>query len=82
MLGELSNRLSYSALHTFKKSLHSLRFLSCSDSSISIFLLNLDHANPDILCPSIISLYLKNDSNVPSIPQNILNPPTTAVKPC
>ena len=81
MLGEDSNKLSYSALQIFKKSLHGFLFLSCRDNSISIFLLNLLHARAAILCPSYISEYLKKDNRVPIIPVKILKPPTTAVKP-
>ena len=43
---------------------------------------NLDQARADIRCPSYISAYLRNASNVPSIPQNILRPPTPAENPC
>ena len=49
MFGELSNKLSYSARHTFKKSLHGFLLRCCNDNSISIVLLNLDQASADIL---------------------------------
>ena len=49
ILGADSNKLSYSARHIFKKSLQGFLLISCNDNSISIFLLNFDHANADIL---------------------------------
>ena len=82
ILGELSNKLSYSALITFKKSLQGFLLLSCKDNSISIVRLSLDQARADIRCPSYISAYLRNANKVPKIPQKILRPPTQALNPC
>ena len=49
MVGELSNKLSYSDRHTFKKSRQGFRLISCKANSISIVLDNLDHAKAEIL---------------------------------
>ena len=82
ILGLDSNRLSYSLLHIFKKSLQGFRFNSCKDNSISILRLNLDHAKALILWFSYNSAYFKNANKVPKIPHAIFKVPTPALNPC